>query len=114
MPIVNQARETAARERFLRERSFNDPGAASYKGQAEQSGKVGARIGGEVESELDLPDVVKEIPFETGGDDLMIPLNWKVTREQKRWYPIAWDWNMTWDEELTQLLDECFSEPTKP
>lgn len=110
-PKVNQARETAARERFLRKRPAS---GASSKSQAEAPGKFGAMIGGEVESELDLPVVVKEIPFETGGDDLMIPLNWKLTREQKKWYPIAWDWNITQDEELTQLLNECFSKATKP
>jgi len=113
-PMVNQARETAARERFLRKRSINDPGATSYKSQAEPPGKVGAMVGDDVKSDLDLPVVVKEIPFETGEDDLIIPLNWKLAGEQKKWYPLAWEWNMTWDQELILLLNECFAEPTEP
>lgn len=57
--------------------------------------------------------VFLEIPFDTGVEHV-VPLNWKLSREQKEWYRDSWDQIFYRDHEtgltgeLTDLMDNYF------
>ena len=91
---ANRTREEAARERFLNRLKEKEPQqwnefqkSDSVKASAPP---VTAVVGPELDSATDLPVLVIEIPFEPESDTQIVPLNWKLTREQKTWYEKAW------------------------
>lgn len=59
----------------------------------------------------DAPVVVIEIPFDTGVNRV-VPLNWKLSREQKKWYQTSWDQIFYRGSgetgELTEVMDMYF------
>ena len=54
------------------------------------------------------PILVLEIPFELSDPSAIIPLNWKLSRSQKRWYGKVWEETRHTNQELTELLDQLF------
>jgi len=54
------------------------------------------------------PVMVIEIPFEPKDDRQVIPLNWKLTRDQKSWYSEAWSRVEANQEEDMQAMRELF------
>jgi hypothetical protein len=69
---------------------------------------VGAVFGPKTKSVFDRPVLIKSIEFQSDREGLTIPLNWKLSREQKEWYPDAWNWNVKNDAELMWILDGLF------
>lgn len=91
---ANRTREEAARERFLKQLKKKEPDQWN-KLQENDSMKasappVTAVVGPELDSSNDLPVLVIEVPFEPESDTQVVPLNWKLTKEQKTWYEKAW------------------------
>lgn len=91
---ANRTREEAARERFLNRLKEKEPDQWN-KLQQNDSMKasappVTAVVGPELDSATNLPVLVIEIPFEPESESQVVPLNWKLTREQKTWYEKAW------------------------
>jgi hypothetical protein len=91
---ANRTREEAARERFLNRLKDNLPEQWNKLQQINSmkasSSPVAAVVGPDLESSDDLPVLVIEIPFEPDSDLEIVPLNWKLTRQQKGWYERAW------------------------
>jgi hypothetical protein len=54
------------------------------------------------------PILVLEIPFELSDPSAIIPLNWKLSRSQKRWYGKVWEETQQTNQELTETLDQLF------
>ncbi len=121
--IFSQARDTAASAKYRQRMGLelppklptdapqdqldvNKPPSGLPKNQ---EGNVGAIHGPALRSIFDRPVIVKDIQFELGvADPPVIPLNWKLSREQKQLYATAWKWNLENDAELFSILDGLF------
>jgi len=91
---ANRTRDEASRERYL-DRLKKAVPEQWNKLQQDNTMKtsappVTAVVGPEMDSSSDLPVLVIEIPFEPESELHVVPLNWKLTREQKGWYEKAW------------------------
>jgi hypothetical protein len=109
-PIINPVRDQAARQRFLRKQ----PQSQQQKQLPAKAAPEFAAVRQTMRSTFGPDDnsppvIVMEIPFDTGRDDLTIPLNWKLSREQKTWYENAWKKNLE-NTQLTELLERLFGE----
>lgn len=51
--------------------------------------------------------VVLDVPFEVNRE-VAVPLNWKLSKEQRSWYGEAWQWNISVDQDLHKKLAELF------
>jgi hypothetical protein len=61
----------------------------------------------EPRSEAELPVIVRTIAFQ--NSDQVIPLNWKLTKEQKLWYPLSWELCSAPGSLLRETLDRHFT-----
>jgi predicted acylesterase/phospholipase RssA len=110
LPATNPLRDKATRDRFRQThpeatmpRNRRVPMPPQQKAAALQNAvpSVQERI------ERD-PILVLEIPFELSDPSAIIPLNWKLSRSQKRWYGKVWEETRHTNQELTELLDQLF------
>ena len=82
------------------------------KGGVESDAPAGVAVeSSSLSTRPDAPVVVIEIPFDTGVKRV-VPLNWKLSREQKKWYQTSWDQIFYRGSgetgELTEVMDMYF------
>jgi predicted acylesterase/phospholipase RssA len=110
LPATNPLRDKATRDRFRQThpeatvpRNQRAPLPTPQKSVARHD--AFASVQERIERD---PILVLEIPFELSDPAAIIPLNWKLSRSQKRWYGKVWEETQQTNQELTEMLDQLF------
>ena len=112
LPYANQARESALLEK-MRSRQLKHPQTQGQDSKSESIPlpstsetpfPIKASFGPEVATKFDVPVIVKDIVFQTWKDEMKVPLNWKLSTEQKDWYRQAWERTMNDDRAIIGVL----------
>ncbi len=90
----DKTREEGARTRYMDRLKRQDPErwntVQENAEDREPKAATTAVVGPETYDPMESPVLVIEIPFELEDERHVIPLNWKLTRDQKTWYEEAW------------------------
>jgi hypothetical protein len=110
LPATNPLRDKATRDRFRQ----THPEATMPKNRQlprppqQKAGVIQDAVASVQERIERDPILVLEIPFELSDPSAIIPLNWKLSRNQKRWYGKVWEETQQTNQELTTMLDQLF------
>ncbi len=110
----NRTREVAAKNRFEKRMQRDNPELLKeLKAEPEVSKErppVTATFGPKLPKGSQAPVIVVLFPFETESETQIVPLNWKLTRDQKKWYQAAWQRIQQHQSEDMNLMEELFGE----
>jgi hypothetical protein len=110
LPATNPLRNKATRDRFRQTHpeAIVPRNRQLPKPPQQQAGVIQDAVASVQEQIERDPILVLEIPFELSDPSAIIPLNWKLSRSQKRWYGKVWEETQQTNQELTAMLDQLF------
>jgi len=110
----NRTREEAAKNRFEKRMQRDNPGLLkelkAEPERSEENPSVTATFGSTLPKANLAPAIVVLFPFETESETQIVPLNWKLSRDQKKWYQAAWQRVQKLQSEDMQLMEELFGD----